>query len=516
MSGLKRLTIDHLRGSVVPFSLTFEKGKKLTVIYGENGAGKSTICDAFDFLGEGRVGSIENRGLGMTARFWPSLGKKSSDVGVHLETTGSACRAVIRKSNVVVIPPENRPYVEVFRRRQILSLIEATPGARYDAIRKFIDVSGIEASEATLRELIRGLNDSRKVAVAIVHENEDELRRSWETAGKPGKDWLTWAKGEASRDTEAFKTEINDLITLQAAYNRLADYPERLQSADQALKAAKALESDAIKRVKECLKSVAMDAEETVSVLEAAKTYLTRYPSPSVCPLCESSEKAAELAVRVAKRLSTFSMLQEAKKQEGAAKQSVQLATNQLKVIYEDTKKDASNFEKCRSEHVWSSEIILPGAPAPESASALKVWLAETDHLAKGWKDAENSRYDKKQVLTNLQKALENWQTNSDTQRTLDRLLPRLTRALEILEEERRSFTDSVLADIAKEVGRLYEAVHPGEGLDKISLQLDPNKRASLKMEANFCGECAPPQAYFSDSHLDTLGLCVFLALAAL
>src|SRR5690606_40582059 len=24
----------------------------------------------------------------------------------------------------------------------------------------------------------------------------------------------------------------------------------------------------------------------------------------------------------------------------------------------------------------------------------------------------------------------------------------------------------------------------------------------------------APPQAYFSDSHLDTLGLCVFLALA--
>jgi len=32
-------------------------------------------------------------------------------------------------------------------------------------------------------------------------------------------------------------------------------------------------------------------------------------------------------------------LLQEAKKQEGAAKQSVQFATNRLKVIYEDTKK---------------------------------------------------------------------------------------------------------------------------------------------------------------------------------
>ena len=45
-SALKKLTIEHLRGSVVPFPLVFESGKKLTVVYGENGTGKSTICDA--------------------------------------------------------------------------------------------------------------------------------------------------------------------------------------------------------------------------------------------------------------------------------------------------------------------------------------------------------------------------------------------------------------------------------------------------------------------------------------
>jgi hypothetical protein len=46
---------------------------------------------------------------------------------------------------------------------------------------------------------------------------------------------------------------------------------------------------------------------------------------------------------------------------------------------------------------------------------------------------------------------------------------------------------------------------------------LDPAKRASLEIGTDFCGEKgAPPQAYFSESHLDTLGLCVFLALAAL
>lgn len=57
--------------------------------------------------------------------------------------------------------------------------------------------------------------------------------------------------------------------------------------------------------------------------------------------------------------------------------------------------------------------------------------------------------------------------------------------------------------------------MHPGEGLDTIALELDPKKRASIELKADFSGHDAPPQAYFSQSHLDTLGLCVFLALAA-
>ena len=94
--------------------------------------------------------------------------------------------------------------------------------------------------------------------------------------------------------------------------------------------------------------------------------------------------------------------------------------------------------------------------------------------------------------------------------------MPKLKQALEIVEEERKDFTDTILAQIAAEVGRIYELVHPGEGLNKISLELDPARRASLDIGASFCGEATPPQAYFSESHLDTLGLCVFLALAGL
>jgi len=96
----------------------------------------------------------------------------------------------------------------------------------------------------------------------------------------------------------------------------------------------------------------------------------------------------------------------------------------------------------------------------------------------------------------------------------VERLIPRAEQALELCVKERQAFTTTLIGEIAREVGKLYEAVHPGEGLDKISFPLDPKKRASMELSANFEGLEAPPQAYFSQSHLDTLGLCVFLALA--
>lgn len=146
-SQLRSLSIQHFRGAVAPFTLTFEPKKKLAVIYGDNGTGKTTICDAIEFLGRSKVGSLENRGLGRTAPYWPSAGKSSSDISVRLETADGVCAGVVQRSEVTVTPGESRPTVEVLRRSQILELVQAAPAERYKAIQRFIDVSGVEASE---------------------------------------------------------------------------------------------------------------------------------------------------------------------------------------------------------------------------------------------------------------------------------------------------------------------------------------------------------------------------------
>jgi energy-coupling factor transporter ATP-binding protein EcfA2 len=522
-SPLTKLTIEHLRGSVIPFSLPFEKGKTLSVIYGENGTGKSTICDAFEFIGKGKVGSLDNRGLGKTNKYWQSVGKKASDVSASLETASSdpkkplVCRATIEKTEVIVTPEALRPRVEVLRRTQILALIEAKPADRYSAISRFIDVTPIEASEASLRELVRLLKESQEIAVARVRENLDAVIQFWETAGKPGKDHLEWAQAESKRDPSASAAELTALDALQKAFGRLSDYPAQLKLLEEAIQTSKEAALTASQSADECAQSISSDAGESVNIFEAAKGYFHKHPTPTVCPLCDSAENVDGLAQRIIQKLGLFSSLQIALRNKKAADTEALRAEQQLEALATNFKKHSLDFEKAHAGFEWPKDIELPTEPAPEEITALSSWLKKFSHLPGQWKAMEVARQDQNQFLATLKLALKTFQDNAGNQKDLDVLLPKLQTALELVQDERRKFTDEVLSKIAEEVGRIYEEVHPGEGLNKISLELDPNKRASLEIATDFCGQAGtPPQAYFSDSHLDTLGLCVFLALAML
>ena len=53
-----------------------------------------------------------------------------------------------------------------------------------------------------------------------------------------------------------------------------------------------------------------------------------------------------------------------------------------------------------------------------------------------------------------------------------------------------------------------------GEGIGNLRMRLAEESSGSLNYGADFGGQSdIQPQAYYSDSHLDTLGVCVFLAL---
>jgi hypothetical protein len=106
--------------------------------------------------------------------------------------------------------------------------------------------------------------------------------------------------------------------------------------------------------------------------------------------------------------------------------------------------------------------------------------------------------------------------TNKNEQaRVKERSLWDLKAILGIIEGERKEYIEKILVAISNEVSQLYSELHPDEKIGNPRLYLKPRTRGSLEFDASFYEASEiPPQAYYSESHLDTLGVCVFIALA--
>ncbi len=84
------------------------------------------------------------------------------------------------------------------------------------------------------------------------------------------------------------------------------------------------------------------------------------------------------------------------------------------------------------------------------------------------------------------------------------------TRAL----EARREVVQELYDDLSKDIDSLYQRLHPGEGHGNIHLEVRDVGQGSANLRGSFYDrEGEDPRGYYSDAHLDTLGIGIFLAL---
>ena len=522
---LQKLEINAVRGATKPFSLKFEKGKKITILYGENGTGKTTICDAFELLANGILSSLDGRGLGKTGSFWHSSGKKPADLSVTLTTTKGTCKATYAKSKMLVEPDDARPQIEILRKHQILQLIAAQPKNRYDAISPFIDVSKVEKSEAALRQLLSNESRSREIAAAKIEENRVAVETFWKQAGSPTADALAWARTETAKDSKQNDQERTQLEKLDSSIDRCNSLLQHLDTLVTNADEKKNALQLANQKVQEEQQKAAAAENELIPILEAATAYFHTHPTNERCPLCGSTEFAADLPVKITAKLGAVKSLAKAMREhatlQGTWEAAVALIPPQQQRFCEEVLK----LSALATATLPAGLVLPPDLPSvttdlTDLDTATKVSRAFCSRLrdfSSTLKTDLKRRQERKGVLDAMKSALEIYDRNFAAQKDIDRLLPVMQRALQEIEDERRSFVDTILRSIATTVGTYYEQIHPGEGLSRISLLLDPDKRASLEILSEFSGKKdVPPGAYFSDSHLDSLGLCIFLALTQL
>ena len=511
---LTALVITAFRGSTGTLRIDFDKKKKLALIYGENGTGKTTICDAFEFLARGEIGSLKDRGIGSgLAKYWPSAGRSPGDVSVTLTTEAGACAGTIAASKVVVAPIRDRPRVEILRRGMLLKLIEATPGGRYEEIKRFIDISAYEQSEDALKSQLLALRREKDALAAEETQYLVQLNDFYEHDGKQaGVNAVTWAEGRLAEATTDATADIKAVEQLRLAYLTLTSFPDLFATAGTADDRAE----KAVANAESAEQALAGDGSgpELVALLQAGQQLLADHAIVAECPLCESRERIAGLRDAIERRLARLETMRQASDDRRRAQTAVQGTRARLADLRAAYASAVATFNERLAGREWPVEVVRPGEPAPTDISRLQNWLATADVASQSWSSAETTWRNRANSRIMLRKAFDRYTAAAEKREEWAALEPRLDAASKILVAERQMFVDGIITDIAKTVGDLYERIHPGEGLNKIAMPLDPKQRASLLLRAEFAGQDAPPAAYFSQSHLDTLGLCVFLALA--
>lgn len=526
---IEKLTLAGFRGATCPVEIEFDVSKPAAMIFGENGTGKSSIVDAIDFVCNEEYGSLTERSSTRPKTHLRALGSPVDTLRVSLTFDSQTWSASLGRTRPVSSGPDGRPAARILRRSQILQVVSAQPKARYEALQNFIAVPGVQKSERSLREAVKAVERELNEAIVAKQQAEETLEKLWIAEGQPSKGYLKWAKQKVQEKPVDLEAIVSSASQILAALNDATSARDHFDSEKGKQSSGETELQKAQKTLKEAEEGSVAQDRTLIAVLQDAKNFLGEHSSASVCPVCEREIDAKNLRERITDRLSAMQEIVSLKEKVDFAKDKAKRATDRVeqagqrlvnsvvnlallvqKNTFDEISSLAVNWELYPNLVDEKPETKLLEA-IEEARALLGIITACRIPLASRKDDAQKAL----NQLSAIQTHVETIQEKTIDTEKLNQLSARLAAILEIVERQRKTYVEEVLASISQSVEHLYAQIHPGEPIGGIRLYLKPNTIGSLEFDSRFETETGiPPQAYYSDSHLDTLGVCVFLALA--
>lgn len=523
------VTLKAFRGATTETKIQFDRKKKIALIYGENGTGKSTIVDGIDCVCNENCGSLEDRSLDGTHKrtHLPSLGKQHQDLFVEVTSDTSKWTSNLAKSGPTTTGPLPRPIVHVLRRAKLTKLVEANAKEKYDVLASFVNVAEVERAEAELLNAVKAAKKAFDAAVERTEVMDSALEKTWKELGQPGAptlDHVAWAEQEAARNplvdsqkAEAAQQVIGAIEALQRAAQRLKESQDalsRLQTQKAGLLASGGSRSIGLQQQRDLLR-----------VLEEASAFLDRAEGDGACPVCETPQNLVSLRQNLRARIGDMN----ASNQQLASLKQCEAELARAASQADNARKEAAQAAVSLSRLWTTAAKTLDGLPTITEAKALLqsggdatvaepllpgvLQTVETclDELKSVVQQARGDQTHLAAIRNNLSSLKSEREKAQDWEAKWN--------LLAMIHDEVRSmrieFAQGVLDEVHADCEAIYEAMHPGEGIGPEALILDPDKRGSVSQPAYFGPHKGiPPAAYFSESHTDTLALALFIAVA--
>jgi energy-coupling factor transporter ATP-binding protein EcfA2 len=526
---LHRLGMHAFRG--VPSEMTVDFGKgESTVVYGDNGTGKSTIADALEWYFTGDIELLSHEGRQHAVRY---VGGDGGGVtSVEVLTSGTL-------GGKVVFPDERTPDMfrslrrETFllRGRTLADFINKTKTEKWKAL---VEILGLDAIENLREDLQRARNDLRKAAKAAEEEvrvyrralsggaetvtEEAVLTNLQQICGMLGvsppqslhqvvdPSWITAAVGAsssvgASSDREKLLADIKALAAPEfdkrvfAAWNTLV-----------ASERARLLPRASLMR-------------------EAKQLFEARSLEAGHCPLCGQKVDQKALAQRIESAL--VEMME--------ATRDLERFRDPI-LEQEDGLESAHDLRRGIYDRAQAAELEIPPVPAlpdarirdqVEALAAVDIdaiathladvrrWDKAAAKLARHLSPPEPSTRDSQlMMLAALCQQINAWHHAEKKDARAERALGLAEAVFDAYQRKQKEDLGDLLQQISGRVAKIYSALHPDEDLDAVSIE--PWTAKGVELAIDFYGSRQrPPHGVLSESHLNSLAIALFLAMAA-
>jgi DNA repair exonuclease SbcCD ATPase subunit len=520
---LQRLVMSAFRGVPAEMTVDFGPGQSI-VVYGENGTGKSTIADALEWYFTGEVELLTHEGRQHAIR--NLRGRKGLETSVEVVTDGplGGKRALADETRPEELQAAGRETF-LLRGRTLADFINKTKTEKWKAL---VEILRLDAIESLREDLQRARNDLRKQLKAAedqVLSLRTALASGQETASEEGilanlqqicdllsvepprsldqvldPAWLAGVAGVAPPATSGRDALLAEVARLDAppfdkraleAWNALVS-SERARSLPQA------------------------------SLIQEAKRLLATASIDGRCPLCGQAVDETELARRIEGSLLS---LMEATRELEQCRDAVATLAATLRAAHDKREALARRGKAMQVElpalpaippALSATETLAPieAKPVADYHAALKKWdQAAREAGKKAAPAAQSTRESQLVMLAALCQQIGLWRAAERKAAEVGRACALAEKVFDAYQSRQKEDVAALLSQISLRVARIYLALHPGEELGTVSIE--PWTAKGVELAIDFYGSHQrPPHGVLSESHLNSLAIALFLAMA--